>query len=74
MHKEAMTADEIVLGPEATKLWDRLVRMNTKNFHADWGDASYSTVEERARQINIVLDQLENGEYTPVSDEELKDI
>lgn len=61
------------LGPEATKLWDRLERMKTKNFHADWGDASYATVEERAREINFALDQLENGDYRLITDEELKD-
>jgi hypothetical protein len=60
------------LGPEMTKLWDRLEAMNTKNFHADWGDGSYASVEERAKQINSALDQIENGHANIVTDEELK--
>lgn len=64
----------VELGPEATKLWERLQRMGTKNFHADWGDGQYVTVETRAREINYALDQLENGEYHLVTDEELKDL
>lgn len=65
---------EIKLGPEAIKLWNRLEHMNTKNFHADWGDGSYAIVEERAKQVNFALDQLEKGDYRIVTDEELKDI
>jgi hypothetical protein len=62
------------LGPEATKLWERLERMGTKNFHADWGDASYVTVEKRAKEVNSALDQIENGTARLLTDEELKDI
>lgn len=62
------------LGPEATKLWDRLERMNTKNFHANWGDASPETVEKVARNINFSLDQVENGTARIVTREELKGI
>lgn len=62
------------LGLEATKLWDRLERMNTKNFHADWGDGSDVTVEIRAREINYALDQIENGTAQILTDEDLKDL
>lgn len=59
------------LGPEASKLWDRLERMGTKNFHADWANPS-SSIEDRAKQINFALDQIESGKARIVSDEELK--
>lgn len=62
------------LGPEATRLWNRLEAMNTKNFHADWGDASYASVEKRAKQINFALDQIENGTAHIVTEEELERI
>lgn len=64
----------ITTGPEFNKLWDRLEKMNTKNFHADWGDASFSTIEEKAKQINFALDQIESGAATILTNEDLKDI
>lgn len=62
------------LGPEATRLWNRLEAMNTKNFHADWGDASYASIEDRAREINSALDQIENGTAHILTEEELEGI
>lgn len=61
------------LGPEVIRLWDRLEAMNTKNFHADWGDGS-ADVEVRAKEINFALDQIENGTAHNLTDEELKDL
>lgn len=62
------------LGPEATKLWNRLESMNTRNFHTNWGDGSFDAVEERAKQINYAMDQIESGMAKALTKEDLKDI
>lgn len=63
-----------VLGPEATRLWERVEASGTKNLKADWGDGSYEVVEQRARQINEAWDQIESGASQPLTKEQLKGI
>jgi hypothetical protein len=52
---------------ESQKLIDRLCNNPEKklvNFHVDWGPEAHKlSVEERAKVINDVLDQIENGDY-----------
>jgi hypothetical protein len=60
-------------GPEVARLAGRLVgpgSMKVKAFHVDWVPGSTASPEERAAEVNMVLDQLEAGDFEDITDVE----
>lgn len=58
-------------GPEITRLAGRLVgpgSMEVKAFHVDWVPGSTASPEERAAEVNRLIDQLEAGDFEDVAD------
>ncbi len=60
-------------GPEITRLAGRLIgpgSIKVKAFHVDWMPGSTASPEERAAEVNRVLDQLEAGDFEDITDVE----
>ncbi len=67
-------------GSEMARLLKRLYgnedpTKNVLDFKVSWGDDAHKvSVEQRAKQINHALDQIEDGTATILTDEELEDL